>query len=319
MNSHCKIETTRTPSSFVGIDVSKRHLDIRMPGGCETRYENTPEAVARLVDALRASTPDAHVVCEATGGYERQLVRSFLAAGIHISVVQPGRVRHFALAEGLLAKTDRIDAALIARFGEKMNPRPEVAPDPDAVRLREMLEARRAVTGFITETNARLELAEGYLAEELKRALESLEAQRDRIDRDIAEHTRASEALKTRSRRMQELKGVGPVLSGTLIAYVPELGQVSDKTLASLVGVAPHPRDSGTFRGRRSIRGGRSQVRHVLYMAAVAAARSNPVLKAFYERLRAKGKPAKVALVAVMRKMLSVLNRLIADPNFSLA
>jgi len=319
MNSHCKTETTRTQSNFIGIDVSKRHLDICMPGGCATRYENTPEAVERFIGALRASSPEAHVVCEATGGYERQLVRSLLAEDIRISVVQPGRVRHFALAEGLLAKTDRIDAALIARFGEKMTPRPEVAPDPEAIRLREMLEARRALVDYITETNARLELAEGYLAEELKRTLGSLEKQRERIEQDIARHTRTSEALKARSRRMQELKGVGPVLSATLMAYVPELGRVSDKTLASLVGVAPYPRDSGTVKARRSIRGGRSQVRHVLYMAAVTASRFNPILATFYDRLREKGKPAKVALVAVMRKMLSVLNRLIADPNFSLA
>jgi transposase len=318
MNSHCKIETTRTHSSYIGVDVSKRHLDIHMPGGCHTRCDNTPEAVERFMDSL-GSIPDAHVVCEATGGYERLLARSLLASAIKISVVQPGRVRHFALAEGLLAKTDRIDAALIARFGEKMNPRPEIAPDPNAVRLREMLEARRALVDFITQTNARLELAEGYLAGELKRTLNSLEGQRDRIEQDIAIHMRTCEALKARSTRMQELKGVGPVLSGTLLAYVPELGKVSDKTLASLVGVAPYPRESGNFKGRRAIRGGRSQVRNVLYMAAVAAAHSNPVLKAFYDRLRNKGKPAKVALVAVMRKMLSVLNRLISDPKFSLA
>lgn len=318
MNSHCKIETTRTHSSYIGVDVSKRHLDIHMPGGRQTRCDNTPEAVERFVDSLRAIS-DAHVVCEATGGYERPLVRSLLTSAIRISVVQPGRVRHFALAEGLLAKTDRIDAALIARFGEKMDPRPEIAPDPDALRLREMLEARRTLVDFITETSARLELAEGYLAEELKRTLDSLEGQRDRIERDIATHMRTCAELKTRSTRMQELKGVGPVLSGTLLAYVPELGKVSDKTLASLVGVAPYPRESGTFKGRRTIRGGRSQVRNVLYMAAVAAAHSNPILKAFYDRLRNKGKPAKVALVAVMRKMLSVINRLIADPQFSLA
>lgn len=313
------METTRTQSTFIGIDVSKRHLDICMPGGSTTRHENTPEAIERLADALRASSSDVQVFCEATGGYERTLVRTLIGADITVSVVQPGRVRHFALAEGLLAKTDRIDAALIARFGEKIGPRPEIAPDPDAVRLREMLEARRTVVDFITQTNARLELAEGFLATELKRTLKSLESQRNRIEEHIAKHTRTSETLITRSRRMQELKGVGPVLSATLMAYVPELGNVSDKTLASLVGVAPYPRDSGTVKGRRSIRGGRSQVRHVLYMAAVTAARSNPLLKAFYDRLREKGKPAKVALVAVMRKMLSVLNRLIADPNFSLA
>lgn len=319
MNSHCKTETTRTPSNFVGIDVSKHHLDIHMPGDIASRYDNTADGLDRFIGALHAALPTAHVVCEATGGYERRLVEALLNAGITVSVVQPGRVRHFALAEGLLAKTDRIDAALIARFAEKITPRPETAPLPDAVRLREMMEARKVIVDSITETRARLELATGYLAEELRQMLDELETRLARVERDLAEHTRTSEALKARSRRLQELKGVGPVLSGMLLAYVPELGVVSDKTLASLIGVAPHPRDSGAMKGYRRIRGGRSQVRHVLYMAAVAAARSNPILKNYYERMINRGKPAKVALVAVMRKMLCVLNKTIADPNFSLA
>ncbi len=319
MNSHCKIDTTRTHSSYIGIDVSKKHLDVALPGGAAARYHRSPEGLALLATAIRTSHPHAHVVCEASGGYERDLVRAMFAAAIPVCVVQPGRVRHFALAEGLLAKTDAIDAALIARFGGKIQPRPETPPEPDAVRLREMLEARRIIVDTITENRSRLELAEGYLAEELKRMLSSLEARLEVIEADIAAHTRRSGLLKDRSRRLQELKGVGPVLSGTMLAYVPELGHVSDKTLASLVGVAPHPWESGLYKGRRRVKGGRAQVRRVLYMAAVAAARSNDILKAFYERLIAKGKPAKVALVAVMRKMLAVLNRLVADPNFSLA
>lgn len=319
MNSHCKIETTRTQSSYIGIDVSKKHLDIALPGGIASRYDHTPEGLERLATAIRDSHPHVQVVCEATGGYERDLVRAMFAAAIPVSVVQPGRVRHFALAEGLLAKTDAIDAALIARFGEKIAPRPETPPDPDAVRLREMLEARRIVLNTITENRSRLELAEGYLAAQLRQMLASLEASLSAIETDLAAHIRQSRLLRQASHRMQELKGVGPVLSGTLLAYVPELGHVSDKTLASLIGVAPHPRDSGLHKGRRSIKGGRPQVRHVLYMAAVTAARSNDVLKEFYQRLIARGKPAKVALVAVMRKILCVLNRLLADPNFSLA
>lgn len=319
MNSHCKTESTRTHPSYIGIDVSKRQLDIAMPDGISTRCDNTAADIRRLVRTISSSTPFPQVVCEATGGYERSLVRALFDAEIPVSVVQPGRVRHFALAEGLLAKTDRIDAALLARFGEKIGPRSELRPDPDAVRLREMLEARRVTVDSITETNARLELAEGYLAKELMGMLGGLERRLARIEGDIATHTRHSESLHARSSRMQELNGVGPVLSGTLLAYVPEIGKVSDKRIASLVGVAPYPHESGTMKGRRSIRGGRSQVRQVLYMAAVCAAHSNPVLKVFYDRLRQQGKPAKIALVAVMRKMLCVLNRLLADPTFSLA
>lgn len=319
MNSHYKTETTRTHLSYIGIDVSKQHLDVCMPEGSTPRCDNTPEGLERLVASFKSRAPDVHVICEATGGYERRLVRRLMEASIKVSVVQPRRVRHFALAEGLLAKTDRIDAALLSRFGEKIGPRPEIPADPDAVRLREMHEARRVILDGILENQRRLELAEGYLAVQLKEILAPLERQLERIEADIAEHTRTSESLHARSQRMQELKGVGPVLSGALLTYVPELGCISDKTLASLVGVAPYPRDSGTMRGRRAIRGGRAQVRHVLYMAAVCASRCNPILKDYYERLRNNGKPAKIALVAVMRKMLCVLNRLIADPHFSLA
>lgn len=319
MSSHCKTETTQGEVSCFGIDVSKRSLDVSPPGDGTCCYENSPGGIKELLAALRAAVPDAHVVCEATGGYERPLVRALLGAGIKVSVVQPGRVRHFAKAAGLLAKTDRIDAALIRRFGEQMRPREEVVPEAGAVRLREMLEARRLVVESIVAARSRLEVAEGYLAAHLKGELRGLERRLARIEADIDGHMGEGGSLGARARRLQELKGVGPVVSATLLAYLPELGHVSDKRLASLVGVAPYPQDSGTVKGRRAIVGGRSQVRHVLYMAAVCAAHKNPVLCAFYQRLRAKGKPAKVALVAVMRKMLCVLNKLVSDPNFSLA
>lgn len=319
MNSYYKIETTRPTSSYIGVDVSKKYLDAHMPGGVHTRHNNTDEAIKDFIAILEDSVPNAHVVCEATGGYERLLSRALLHAGIKVSVVQPGRIRHYALAEGLLAKTDRIDAELIARFGEKVEPRAEVLPNPENVRLREMLEARRSLIDSITKFKLQLELAEGYLAEQLRDAMEALKKRSEAIQRDIDEHIRTNETLRVQSKRMQELKSVGPVLSGTLLAFVPELGKVSDKTLASLVGVAPYPRDSGDYKGQRRIRGGRSQVRHVLYMAAVTASCHNPILKAFYEGLVNRGKPKKVALTAVMRKMLIVINRLMSDPEFSLS
>ena len=319
MNSNYKNETTRPNSAFIGIDVSKQQLDIYMPGGSRNRCTNSTKALDDLAKQIKSSTPNAHVICEATGGYERLLVRAMHKATVVVSVVQPGRVRHYALAEGILAKTDKIDAELIARFGEKINPRPDIEADPQAVKLREMLEARRVVLDAITENKRRLELAEGYLATQLKSLTKSLERQLERIEADITKHTKSSEIIQSKCQRMQQLKGVGPVLSASLIAYVPELGELSNKTISSIIGIAPHPRDSGKFVGKRSIRGGRSQVRHVLYMAAVAAARSNPILKEFYSKMINRGKPAKVALVAVMRKMICVLNKLIADPEFTLA
>lgn len=319
MNSHSKSETTRTEITHVGVDVSKHHLDVHIPGRPARRDPNTEAGIAALIGVLE-SLPHPRVICEATGGYEHCLATSVLHAGLEVCIVQPARVRHLALAEGLLAKTDRIDAALLSRFGEKLQPRCEVAPDPDAVRLREMLEMRRVIVDLVSETGNRLELARGYLREHLEAQLAGFKATLEGVESDIANHLKSSPVLSARAARLQELKGAGPVLAATLLAYVPELGKVGDKTLASLVGVAPHPRDSGMTSRTRRVRGGRAVVRHVLYMAAVSAARYNEVLKAFYQRLRhEKGKPAKLALVAVMRKMLGVLNRLLADPQFTLA
>ncbi len=313
------METTRTEITHVGVDVSKHHLDVHIPGCPPRRDPNTAAGIAALVAAL-GTHPHPRVICEASGGYEGALGRALLDARIEVCVVQPGRVRHLALAEGLLAKTDRLDAELLSRFGRKLEPRCETAPDPDAVRLREMLETRRVLVDLVTATVNRLELARGYLREHLQAQLDGFKASLKSVGKDISAHLEGSAALSAKAARLQQLKGAGPVLAATLLAYVPEMGKVGDKTLASLIGVAPHPRDSGTKSGVRRVRGGRAAVRHVLYMAAVTAARSNQVLKDFYRRLREeKGKPAKLALVAVMRKMLCVLNRLIADPRFVLA
>lgn len=319
MNSHCKNEMTLPHITFVGIDVSKLHLDSFIPGAPARRDPQTPAGHADLIAALR-QIPHPRVICEATGGYEQTLAATLMAAGIEVCIVQPGRVRHFAFAEGLLAKTDRIDAELLSRFGQKIQPRCEIPADPDAVRLRQILETRRILVVLITDMGNRLELAQGYLREEIESQLASFKVRLAKVEADLDEHIRTAAALKSKNQRLQEVKGVGPVLAATLLAYVPELGHISDKTLSALVGVAPHPHDSGNLRGKRRVRGGRANVRKVLYMAAVASVRFNPILKAFYSRLRNQaGKPAKVALVAVMRKLLGVLNRLIADPDFSLA
>ncbi len=319
MNSHSKIEKIQTETNHVGIDVSKQHLDISIVGSKKLRIANTPTGLRTLHQKLgRLAHP--RVTCEATGGYEKLLVASMLDAGIEVCVAAPGRVRYLAHAEGLLAKTDSIDAELIRRFAEKIPLPIQIKQDPAAQRLRQMSDFRRMLSDDIVKAGNRLELAESYLREQLQSQLTHLEDLKKKVEADINAHIRSSEELAQKAARLQELKGVGPVLAATLLAHVPELGKVGDKTLACLVGVAPHPKQSGNFKGKASIRGGRANVRHVLYMAAVSAARSNPILAAFYQRLRTQsGKTAKVALVAVMRKMLSVLNKMIAQPNFSLA
>jgi transposase len=319
MNSHCKIETIQTEINHLGVDVSKQHLDVSIAGHKSQRLANTPAGLRVLQQKLgRMAHP--RVTCEATGGYEKLLVASMLDAGIEVCVAAPGRVRYLANAEGLLAKTDSIDAELIRRFAEKIPLPLQIKPDPDTCKLRQMSDFRRILSDDIVKTTNRLELAEGYLREQLQGQLIHLEGLKKKVQADIAAHIHNAGELAQKASRLQELKGVGPVLAATLLAHVPELGKVSDKTLSCLIGVAPHPKQSGNFKGKASIRGGRANVRHVLYMAAVAASRSNPILAAFYQRLRTQsGKTAKVALVAVMRKMLGVLNKLIAQPNFSLA
>lgn len=259
----------RNPSTHIGIDVSKARLDVHIPGSPHLRVSNSAKGFGDLFAAL-AGVAEPHLVCESTAGYQKPLASAALVHGIPVSVIQPVRIRCFAVAAGILAKTDRIDAAVIAAFGATHQPAAMVAPDPEAVELREMLDARRVLVELVTDTNNRLELATGFLRDTLRKLLRSTQ-------------------------------------------------RLPDKTVCSLAGVAPHPKDSGAGSGKRKIRAGRGTVRKVLYMAAVSAARSNAVLKAFHDRLKKAGKPAKVALTAVMRKMITVLNKLLANPQFTLA
>lgn len=327
MNSHCKKEMTSSDDknseadaniTFVGLDISKARLDIHTSGK-HREEKNTPEGHTAFITHLR-TLPHPRVICEATGGYEKAIVAALLDAHIEVCVVQPGRVRHFANARGWLAKNDRIDARLLTVFGEKIRPRLEAPASPESIHLREMLDYRRITSEQISESTNRLKLAFGYLKEGLEARIATLKADLKRVEKDIAARISTHADLAAKAKRMTQLKGVGPVLAATVLAYLPELGEIEDRQVASLVGVAPHPKDSGTSKFRRRVVGGRDQVRNVLYMAAITGARSNPILKAFYNRLKnEKGKPHKVAIIAVMRKMLTVLNKLVADPQFSLA
>lgn len=303
--------------NYVGLDISEACLDYSVENANEGQLENRPAGRQQLI-ALLKRLKQARVICEASGGYEKVVVAELLAAGIEVCVVQPGRVRAFAYAEGLMAKTDRIDARLLRRFGQHVALRPAEAPDEASRVLRELLEHRRQLTTQAAEVDSRLRVAGTTLKRLLLTQQQFLAEQIAAVDLMIDAHIDDDPDLRQKSQRLQTMKGVGRVLAATLLAYVPELGTLEANKISALVGVAPYAKDSGKYRGPRHVRGGRYQVRHVLYMAAVAASRFNPILAAFYQRLKARGKPAKVCLVAVMRKMLCVLNRLIENPNFAL-
>jgi transposase len=313
------METTNPAptATYVGLDVSKDRLDYTVDDTRCDHVPNTESGHERLLATLRL-IKGVRVICESTGGYERAMVAKLLLAKREVCVVNPGRVRAFAQAEGLLAKTDRLDAQLLRRFGQKVQPRLHAPMDQAAIVLRELLDYRRQVSDQLVAVRNRLELAGKVLRARLDAQVLFLQKELTETDRLIQEHIDHDDTLRRKAARLRELKGAGPVLTATLLAYVPELGEIESPQLSALIGVAPFARDSGRRHGARHVRGGRGVVRHVLYMAAVAATQHNPLLRAFYTRLVAAGKPKPVALVAVMRKMLHVLNRLIADPNFVL-
>jgi len=316
MNSHHKTEST-CPVKYVPLDVSKRRLDYGLEPGRTAAVANTREGIAMLIKRL-VVYPQARVVCESTGGYERALLAALGQARIAVSRVHPGRVRAFARAEGLKAKTDKIDVELLRRYAVAMQPRVEVPPSPEVEVLRDLMDHRRQLDEQRVLFSNRRDTAGSTLLGLIEPQLAHLEQSLKEVEARIREHIQGQESLRTKCTRLQQLQGCGPVLAATLLAYLPELGILEDKQISGLVGVAPHPHDSGETVRPRHAHGGRIAVRNVLYMAAVSASQHNPVLSAFYQRLLAEGKPAKVCLVAVMRKMIVVLNRLLKDPNFTL-
>lgn len=307
-----------TEPNYVGVDIAAERLDYCVNETDEGHYPNSSIGRAELIAKVKR-LPRPRIICEASGGYEKLVVAELLAAGIEVCVVQPARVRALAYAEGLLAKTDKIDARLLRRYGQKVPLRLAVPVDASLATLRELLEHRRALTTQLSEVEGRLPLAGATLAKLLGRQRTFLKKQIEQVEKTLRRHIDDEPDLRSKSERLQQIKGVGPILAATLLAYVPELGKIKSAQLSALIGVAPHPKDSGKNRAPRHVRGGRSQVRHVLYMAAVCAVRFNPILAAFYQRLKANGKPSCVGLVAVMRKMVCLMNRLIQDPNFALA
>ena len=288
---------------------SKDGFDVALRPGKQTwRFPYTAQGIGKLLRQLAVMTV-ALIVMEATGGYEQKLAGALVSAGFKVAVANPRRIRRFADASGHLAKTDAIDAGVIAHYGQVMNPPQWQRPDPALAELKELASRRgQLVEQRVREKNRRAKSAGTLVGRDLTVSINWLTARIERIDRALTGMISADAALKSRYDRLLSVPGVGPGLALTLLTGMPELGSLNRRTIASLAGVAPYSRDSGTFRGRRAIWGGRARVRSALYMGALSAARCNPVLKQFYERLVAAGKPKKVALTACMRKLLTILN-----------
>lgn len=302
---------------FIGVDVAKLALAIQFPGQVWSAA-NTAQGHAAFLVKLRALGA-VHVICEATGGYEHALVTALHQAGIAVSVINPRQIRDFARACGRLAKTDAIDASILRDYGEKLRPPADSPPAEGEADFAELVRARQELVALITDELNRREHARLPALVKLSHARQKqLERQLATLDAMIDAHIAAHAELVAKAQRLQQVAGVGRVSALTVLALLPELGRIGDAQASALVGVAPLNHDSGQFRGQRHIHGGRAAVRRVLYMAALAATRHNAILKAFYLRLRERGKPAKVALTAVMRKLTVLLNRLLKNPQFIL-
>ncbi len=299
---------------FVGIDVSKSRVDVHVrPGGTAFTCTTDPDGLADLVGRLQPLRPRL-VTMEASGGYEGVVAAALAEAGLPVAIVNPRQVRKFAGAIGRLAKTDAIDAGVIAHFAEAVRPEPKPMPDALSLRLRELLARRRQLVIMINAEKQRLGKAADKLAQRsFKTILRSLEAERARIDRALDKLIADSPVFCAKQDLLKSVPGIGDVVARTLIVELPELGTVDRHQIAALAGVAPMNRDSGSYRGKRRIQGGRVEVRAPLYMACLVAIRHNPPLRSFYKRLREAGKPARLALVAVMRKLLTTLNAILRD------
>jgi len=298
-------------SAFVGVDVAKTELVMAIrPSGDRWTVANDDDGVRTLLKRLRQHAA-ALVVLEATGGYERAVVAALAAARLPVVVANPRQVRDFARATGQLAKTDRIDADMLALFGERVRPEPRALPDEAALAFDALLTRRRQILGMIVAERNRLEHALPAVRRGITQHIHWLERQLQDVDRELDTSIKASPVWRAKDDLLRSAPGVGPILSRTLIGELPELGTLPRKQIAALVGVAPLARDSGTLKGKRLVWGGRAPVRAALFMAALVGTRCNPVIRVFYARLRAAGKPPKVALTACMRKLLTILNAMV--------
>ena len=296
---------------YVGIDVSKNHLDVaESPSGPVRRVDSSPTALRKLAKSLATRHPE-RVIVEATGGYERPFLEAGAAAGLPVVLVNPRRTRRFAQAVGILAKTDPIDAKILSLFGERIQPPVRRLRQP--TELSNLAARRRQLVSMVVSEKNRLRLAPKSIRREIASLIRILESRVEKVNARMDEVVERDDDLSQQRKLLIGVPSVGEGAVRVLLADLPELGQVTRREIASLVGVAPFARDSGLKRGKRSVGGGRASVRCALYMAAMNAARFNPVYRPFYGRLIAAGKPPKVALIAIARRMLVALNAMIRD------
>lgn len=298
---------------YLGLDVAKDTVVLASePVGLSQTFATDPAGLAALVAQCQAQ-PVSLIVLEATGGFETPIAAALAEAGLPVVIVNPRQVRDFAKALGILAKTDAVDAAVLALFAARVQPAPRPLPDEAHQELQAFLLRRRQLLDMLHAEKLRVTRSRGRVRTNLRHHITWLERSLDDTDDQTRQLIEASPLWRVKDQLLQSVPGVGPTLASTLLGLMPELGQLDRRQIAALVGVAPLARDSGTHRGRRTCWGGRASVRTVLYMAALVATRFNPVLRPFYLKLRAAGKPAKVALIAVARKLLVLLNAMLRD------
>jgi transposase len=298
---------------FIGIDVSKDTLDVAVrPTAEEMTFANTEDGIALMTDFIQPFSARL-IVLEATGGWEMTAASALAAKGLPVVIVNPRHVRDFAKSTGLLAKTDKLDARIIARFAESVKPEVRPLKDEESQRLEAFLARRRQLLQMLTAEKNRLSLAPQWTKKNIQAHIRWLDKEREKVNQELQNLIRKSPLWREKDEILQSVKGVGFTTSVTLLSDLPELGTLNRKKIAALVGVAPLNRDSGKYRGKRAIWGGRANVRTALYMAARIAIRFNPVIRAFAERLKKAGKPYKVVVTACMRKLLTILNTMVKN------
>ncbi len=314
-NLSAKGDSMEADERYIGVDVSASELVVGvLPTGEVWHFANDPEGILELRTRVGELSP-VLIVMEASGGFESGVAGELVDAGMPAVVINPRQTREFARATGRLAKTDTIDALALARFGQAVQPQVRPLPGKKEKELRALVDRRRQVVDMITAERNRRPKATPYVRQQIEQHIVWLQSQLDDLGKDLDQFIKSSPTWRAKDDLLQSVPGIGDVSSSVLLVELPELGQLNRKEIACLVGVAPHNRDSGTFRGKRSVWGGRANVRSALYMATLVACRFNPVIRAFYGRMCEAGKPKKVALVASMRKLLTILNVIVRDQS----
>lgn len=302
---------------YIGVDVSKESLEVSSFDQGRSTLPNTPRGIRSLLSRVQKLELVPLICCEATGGYEKRLVSLCHELNVPVAVVNARQVRDYAKSKGILAKTDAIDAAVLAGYAQQNHPRLTQKPEPWRLRLKALHQRRESLKEMILQEGNRLEHPEdAFTVAQTRKHIRFLKRQITDVDAEILKLVQEEEEATSFCERFMSVNGVGIIVASSFVAFLPEMGRVTDNELVALVGLAPHCQESGNWKGQRHISGGRSPIRKILYMPALNATSTNPILKDFYDRLVTKGKPKKVAITAVMRKMVCLANRIASDPEF---